>query len=213
MEPDAAAKQYVLAKHLSNLDSCQLIFIKTPDSIDQRAQNKFLEIYYNINASTKLIEADMNSFKFFANKENTKTVYVLLSENETIVEDVLKFAGEKERVLVYGKEEWLKRIKFVSSIENIVPFRYAVGTFLDYHNESIKDVHRMYRRKFNSDMSKMSGIGYDATLNMVMYLLYNKELDNGVVHNFKFDFEGSPSNHNIGGYILNFENLNISTIE
>ena len=145
MEPDAAAKQYILAKHLSNLDSCQLIFIKTPDSIDQRAQNKFLEIYYNINASTKLIEADMNSFKFFANKENTKTVYVLLSENETIVEDVLKFAGEKERVLVYGKEEWLKRIKFVSSIENIAPFRYAVGTFLDYHNESIKDVHRMYR--------------------------------------------------------------------
>ena len=213
MEPDAAAKQYILAKHLSNLDSCQLIFIKTPDSSDQIAQNKFLEIYYNINASTKLIEADMNSFKFFANKENTKTVYVLLSDNETIVEDVLKFAGEKERVLVYGKEEWLKRIKFVSSIENIAPFRYAVGTFLDYHNESIKDVHRMYRMKFNSDMSKMSGIGYDATLNMVMYLLYNKELDNGVVHNFKFDFEGSPSNHNIGGYILHFENLNISTIE
>ena len=147
-----------------------------------------------------------------ANKENTKTVYVLLSENETIVEDVLKFAGEKERVLVYGKEEWLKRIKFVSSIENIAPFRYAVGTFLDYHNESIKDVHRMYRMKFNSDMSKMSGIGYDATLNMVMYLLYNKELDNGVVHNFKFDFEGSPSNHNIGGYILNFENLNRQSI-
>ena len=213
MEPDAAAKQYILAKHLSNLDSCQLIFIKTPDSSDQRAQNKFLEIYYNINASTKLIEADMNSFKFFVNKENTKTVYVLLSENETIVEDVLKFAGEKEHVLVYGKEEWLKRIKFVSSIENIAPYRYAVGTFLDYHNESIKYVHRMYRRKFNSDMSKMSGIGYDATLNMVMYLLYNKELDNGLVHNFKFDFQGSPINHNIGGYILNFENLNISTIE
>ena len=59
----------------------------------------------------------------------------------------------------------------------------------------------------------MSGIGYDATLNMVMYLLYNKELDNGVVHNFTFDFQGSPINHNIGGYILNFENLNISTIE
>ena len=133
------------------LTPVNLYLLKLLDSIDQRAQNKFLEIYYNINASTKLIEADMNSFKFFANKENTKTVYVLLSENETVVEDVLRFAGEKGCVLVYGKEEWLKRIKFVSSIENIAPFRYAVGTFLDYHNESIKDVHRMYRMKFNSD--------------------------------------------------------------
>ena len=213
MEPDASAKEYILAKHLARLDSCQLVFIKTTDSLDIADQNKFLEIYYNINATTKLIEANTKNYKYFSNKKNTKTIYVLLSENETIVEEVLTFAVEKENVLIYGKEQWLKKIKFVSSIENLTAFRYAVGTYLNYQNESIKRIHRMYRWKFNSDMTKMSGIGFDATLNIVMHLLYDKTLQKGLVHNFRFDFEGSPLNHNMGGYILNFDNLDISIVE
>lgn len=213
MEPDASAKEYILAKHLSQLDSCQLVFIKTTDSLDIADQNKFLEIYYNINAKTKLIEANTRNYQYFSNKKNTKTIYVLLSENETIVEEVLTFAVEKENVLIYGKEQWLKKIKFVSSIENLTAFRYAVGTYLNYQNETIKRIHKMYRWKFNSDMTKMSGIGFDATLNIVMYLLYDKTLQKGLVHNFRFDFEGSPLNHNMGGYILNFDNLDITIVE
>ena len=213
MEPEGRAKQYILAKHLSKTDSCQLVFIKTNDSLDLVNQNKFLEIYYNINAKTKLIEADATNYKFFANKKNTKTVYVLLSDNEDIVKDVLDFASEKEDILIYGKEQWLKKIKYTSSIENITPFRYSVGTYLDYSSPVVKSIHRDYRSKFNSDLTKMSGIGYDATLNIVLHLLYDLTLQKGLVHNFRFDFEGSPLNHNMGGYILNFDNLDISIVE
>ncbi len=213
MEPEGRAKQYVLAKHLSKTDSCQLVFIKTSDSLDLINQNKFLEIYYNINAKTKLIEANETNYKFFANKKNTKTLYVLLSEDEDIVKDVLSFSSEKDDIMVYGKEQWLKKIKFTSSIENITPFRYSVGTYLDYKNPVVKSIHRSYRRRFNSDLTKMSGIGYDATLNIVLHLLYDVSLQKGLVHNFRFDFEGSPLNHNMGGYILNFDNLDISIVE
>lgn len=213
MEPEDRAKQYVLAKHLSNTDSCQLVFIKTSDSLEIVNQNKFLEVYYNINAKTKLIEANVSNYKFFTNKKNIKTLYVLLSEDEEIVKDVLSFASEKENVIIYGKEQWIKKFKYTSSIENITPFRYCVGTHLDYNNPSIKSIHRRYRSRFNSDLTKMSGIGYDATLNIVLHLLYGTPLQKGLVHNFRFDFEGIPLNHNMGGYILNYDNLDISIVE
>ena len=213
MEPEAAAKQYILAKHLSQVDSSQLVFIKSTDSLELAEQNKFLDIYYNLTASVKLVEANSTTYKYFANNKNTRTIYILLSDNPVLIEEVMTYAGEKDNVLVYGKEQWLKKCSYVSSVENLTPFRYAVGTFLDYNSESVKNIHRMYRIKFNSDLTKMSAIGFDATLNIVMHLLYDKTLTRGLVHNFRFNFEGNPLNRNMGGYVIEFDNLDVSIIE
>ena len=213
MEPEALAKDYILAKHLSNLDSVQLVFIKTRDSVENLKQQKFLDIYYSLDTPLKLVEANTTNYKYFTNKKNTKTIYILLSENEKLIEEVLVFAAEKENVKIYGSEHWIKKCKYVSNVENTTPFRYAVGTHLDYNSEPVKAFHRMYRREFNSDMTKMSGIGFDATLNIVMHSLYDVSLPQGLVHNFRFDFEGNPLNQNMGGYIIEFDNLDISIIE
>ena len=213
MDPNEAALNYSLAKHLSGLDSIQLVFIKTKDSLDALKQDRFLDIYYNLNSPSKLNEASPSNYTFFANKKSVKTMYVLLSEDPAMIKELLVFANEKENVMVYGKAEWLKKCKYVSSIENTSPFRYAVGKYLNYNCEAVKTVHRNYRRKFNSDLTKMSAIGFDATLNMVLYSLYNIPLPHGLVHEFQFDYEGTRLNNNVGGFILQFDNLNISIVD
>ena len=213
MEPTELSEYYTLARHLSQLDSVQLVFIKTTDSIERIQQNKFLEIYYNMDAPSKIIEANASNYQYFSNRENVNTVYIILSNDCEFIEEVFTFSNEKENVLIYGKMDWTKHCNYVSSLDNTKSFRYFNGSFLDYEDPRIKEIHRAYRRKFNSDLTKMSGIGFDATLNMVLALLYDIFLPQGLVYRFRFNYEGHSINHNLDGYIMSFDNLSISIVD
>ena len=213
MEPSELSEYYTLARHLSQLDSVQLVFIKTTDSIERIQQNKFLEIYYNMDAPSKIIEANVSNYQYFSNKKNVNTVYIVLSDDCVLIEEILAFSSEKENILIYGKMGWIKHCKYVSSMDNTKSFRYFNGSFLDYEDPRIKEVHRAYRRKFNSDLSKMSGIGFDATLNMVLLSLYDKSLPQGLVYRFRFNYEGYSISHNLDGFIMSFDNLSISIVD
>jgi len=213
VEANSSILDYNLAKHLSKLDSAQLVFIKTKDSIDLIRQNQFLTIFYNLDSSAKLIESNPSNYKYFSNKRKVKTIYILLSMNKDIVEELLTFSNEKKNVRVYGMSEWIGGIHYVKSIENTTPFNYADEIYLSYSDSTLKSVHRMYRWKFNSDMTKMACKGYDATLNVVLHALYDISLPNGLIHRFIFEFNEEVTRQNMGAYILNFNNLEITKLE
>jgi len=213
LEANSSILDYNLAKHLSNLDSAQLVFIKTKDSIDLIRQNQFLTIFYNLDSSAKLIESNPSNYKYFSNKRKVKTIYILLSKDKDIVEELLTFCNEKKNVLVYGMSEWIGGIHYVKSIENTTPFNFADEIYLSYSDSTLKSVHRMYRWKFNSDMTKFSCKGYDATLNVVLHALYDISLPNGLIHKFMFEFNKEGTRQNMGAYILNFNNLEITKLE
>ena len=103
-------------------------------------------------------------------------------------------------------KEWKKCSSFLKSIENEKGYRFANSSYLDYENEELKRIHRAYRKKYNSDLTKMACLGFDATLNMFLYALYNQNLNSGLVHNFSFG--ASNGNHvNLGAFMLEFQNL------
>ena len=213
MEPNELAEYYTLSRHLSQLDSVQLVFVKTTDSIERIQQNKFLEMYYNLDNPSKIIEASPSNYKYFSNKNNVNTLYVILSDDCELIEEIFTFSSEKENILIYGKMDWINHCKYVSSMDNTKSFRYFNGSFMDYDDSTIKEIHRAYRRKFNSDLTKMSGIGFDATLNMVLASLYDTYLPQGLVYRFRFNYEGHSINHNLDGYIMSFDNLSISIVD
>jgi hypothetical protein len=213
LEANSSILDYNLATHLSNLDSAQLVFIKTKDSIDQIKQNQFLTIFYNLDSSAKIIESNPSNYKYFSNKRKVKTVYILLSHNKNYIKELLTFSNEKKNVLVYGLSDWIGRVHYVKSIENTTPFNFADEFHLSYTDSTLKSIHRLYRWRFNSDMTKMSCKGYDATLNTVLHTLYDISLPNGLIHKFKFEFNGEPTRQNMGAYILNFNNLEITNLE
>ena len=213
MEPNLLGEYYTLSQHLSGLDSVQLVFIRTADSIEQSEQNKFLEVFYNLDNPSKIIEANADNYSYFSKKKDLSTVYILLSNNCDLIEELLSFSTKKENVLIYGKISWPKECKFVTSMQNTKAYRYFNGSFLNYNDARIKKTHRVYRRQFNSDLTRMGGIGFDATLNMVLSSLYNISLPQGLVYRFRYNFEGYSTNYNTGGYIMSFDNLNISIID
>ena len=61
-------------------------------------------------------------------------------------------------------------------------------------------------------MTKMACLGFDATLNMFLYAVYDHALPNGLVH--KFQFNSADSNYmNTDAFILEFKDLEEKPIE
>ena len=211
MNPNTTSLLTVMASHLSKRDSVQIVLIKTNDSTEQIVYNEFLRITQYLDLPVKIQEANFDNYTYFARKKGLKTLYVLLSKCSPKIDELLQFSIAEEHVEVYGMKEWKKCSSFLKSIENEKGYRFPNPSFLDYHNSELKRIHKVYRVKYNSDLTKMACLGFDATLNMFLYALYGKTLDNGLVHKFKFDT--SSVNHiNRGAFMLEFKDLEEKTI-
>ena len=206
MNPNTLSLLSVMATHLSQRDSAQIVLIKTKDSTEIKIYDAFLRITQYLDLPVKIQEANFENYTYFSRKKDLKTLYVLLSKCAPIIDELLRFSLDEDNVEVYGMKEWKKCSSFLKSIENEKGYRFANSSYLDYENEELKRIHRAYRKKYNSDLTKMACLGFDATLNMFLYALYNQNLNSGLVHNFSFG--ASNGNHvNLGAFMLEFQNL------
>ena len=211
MNPNTTSLLSVMASHWSKRDSVQIVLIKTNDSTELMVYNEFLRITQYLDLPVKIQEADFDNYTYFARKKGLKTLYVLLSKCSPKIDELLRFSISEEHVEVYGMKEWKKCSSFLKSIENEKGYCFANPSFLDYDNSELKRIHKIYRAKYNSDLTKMACLGFDATLNMFLYALYGQVLENGLVHKFKFD-ASSVNQINRGAFMLEFKDLEEKTI-
>ncbi len=212
MSPNTSSLLNVLASHLSTRDSVQIVLIKTADSMEIKIYNEFLRLTQYLNLPTKIHEATFSNYTYFSKKKGLKTIYVLLSKCSAKIDELLKFSSETENVEVYGLKEWKKCSAFLKSIENLKGYRFPNPSYLSYDNPDVKFVHKKYRKSFNSDLTKMACLGFDATLNMFLYALYDVKLTKGLVH--KFEFNNTGVNHiNTDAFMLEFKDLEEKLID
>ena len=212
MSPNTSSLLQVLASHLSTRDSVQIVLIKTADSMEIKIYNEFLRLTQYLNLPTKIHEATFSNYTYFSKKKGLKTIYVLLSKCSAKIDELLKFSSETENVEVYGLKEWKKCSAFLKSIENLKGYRFPNPSYLSYDNPDVKFVHKKYRKSFNSDLTKMACLGFDATLNMFLYALYDVKLTKGLVH--KFEFNNTGMNHiNTDAFMLEFKDLEEKLID
>lgn len=212
MNPSTSALLEVMAKHLSTRDSVQIVLIKTADSAEIVVYNEFLRLTQYLDLPTKIQEATFSNYTYFSKKKGLKTLYVLLSKCSPKIDELLKFSSETENVEVYGLKEWKKCSAFLKSIENLKGYRFPNPSYLSYDNPDVKFIHKKYRKSYNSDLTKMACLGFDATLNMFLYALYDVRLTNGLVHKFQFNQTGV--NHiNTDAFMLEFKDLEENLID
>ena len=212
MNPNTSALLEVMAKHLSTRDSVQLVLIKTADSAETAVYNEFLRLTQYLDLPTKIQEATFSNYTYFSKKKGLKTVYVLLSKCSPKIDELLKFSSETDNVEVYGLKEWKKCSSFLKSIENVKGYRFPNPSHLSYDYPEFKRIHRTYRKRYNSDMTKMACLGFDATLNMFLYAVYDHALPNGLVHKFQFNSVGA-NYMNTDAFMLEFKDLEENPIE
>lgn len=212
MNPNTSSLLTVLAKHLSERDSTQIVLIRTNDSTEMIVYDEFLRITQYLDSPVKIQEANFSNYTYFAKKKGMKTAYVLLSKCSPMIEELLKFSSELEHVDIYGLKDWKRCSPYLGSINNNKPYRFANPSFFSYEVPDVKAIHKVYRSAYNADLTRMSCLGFDATLNLFLYALYGIELPQGLVH--RFNFETSGVNHiNKRAFILEYSNLEEFSIE
>lgn len=212
MSPSTSSLLQVLARHLSTRDSVQIVLIKTADSMEMNIYNEFLRLTQYLDLPTKIQEATFGNYTYFSKKKGLKTVYVLLSKCSPKIDELLKFSSETENVEVYGLKEWKKCSSFLKSIENLKGYRFPNPSYLSYDIPDVKFIHKKYRKNYNSDLTKMACLGFDATLNMFLFALYDVKMTKGLVH--KFEFKNTGMNHiNTDAFILEFKDLEEKLID
>ena len=212
MNPNTSALLEVMARHLSTRDSVQIVLIKTEDSSEIAVYDEFLRLTQYLDLPTKIQEATFSNYTYFSKKKGLKTLYVLLSKCSPKIDELLQFSSETDNVEVYGLKEWKKCSSFLKTVENRKGYRFPNPSYLSYDEPDVKVIHRNYRKKFNSDLTKMACLGFDATLNMVLFALYDHSLPNGLVHNFQFINTGA-NYMNTDAFMLEFKDLEENLIE
>ena len=86
MNPNTLSLLSVMATHLSQRDSAQIVLIKTKDSTEIKIYETFLRITQYLDLPVKIQEANFENYTYFSRKKDLKTLYVLLSKCAPIID-------------------------------------------------------------------------------------------------------------------------------
>jgi hypothetical protein len=96
---------------------------------------------------------------------------------------LLKAAALDSNMLVVGQKDWLDYKELDDpSVRNEL-FLVALPSYFNYHSAQIIPFHKIYRKRYNADLTKMSCLGFDLTLHIGKQLLGKNTTQQGLISN------------------------------
>ena len=74
------------------------------------------------------------------------------------------FRSRADNLFVYGTRNWLYFDDINNVYKNKYNFHYAYSNFVDYYTDEMKELNRLYRTRYNTDLSRLAAQAYDITL-------------------------------------------------
>jgi LysM repeat protein len=207
----------ILADHVYKIhENQQIVLIKGEKSEDQIYYDSFLSSFRQLptkSSRPRVIEATWSDFKKYE-KVGSNVFFIFLSTEKEKVITLLKTYSSKENISLFGLKEWTDFKEVSSEIKNKFKFYYASPSYFSYKEPSIMPFHKLFRSKYGSDLTKVSCLGYDATLNVVSVLLMGKKKEKGLISNYEFSQYGVGNGfQNKNGFILKFEDFESTQVE
>lgn len=100
-------------------------------------------------------------------KRGVKTIFVMPTNDRATAMKFMNslnrsaFRSSPKNLFVYGTKEWMNFDDISSMYKNKFNFHYASPNFLDYYKEDVVAMNKIYRKKYNTDLSRMAAHGYD----------------------------------------------------
>ncbi len=130
-------------------------------------KNKYAELMlakYN-NTTDTVMEAKFIQGAKNAYNPNKKNYYILLSENEVIVSDMMtslsQFIGEKKEITLIGMKKWIALDNLDPEYFNRFSLLYAAPSFINFADSRVKLRTIDYRKKYVTDPDEYFFTGYD----------------------------------------------------
>jgi len=188
----------------------QLVLVKSGNAADDLMYQHFLSAFraeVALKYNSKIIEANYDNYKLFT-KNGRSTCFIFLSNEKEKVIALLNHCKENELFQVVGLKEWIDLKEINSEIKNKFSFYYMAPSYFSYNDPALKTFHKLYRKKYNADLTKMACLGYDVVYNACKYFMTDEVASRGLISNFSFvENPDGKGFQNTGCFLLKFEDF------
>jgi LysM repeat protein len=188
----------------------QLVLIKSGNAADDLMYQHFLSAFraeVALKYNSKIIEANYDNYKLFT-KNGRSTRFIFLSNEKEKVIALLNHCKENELFQVVGLKEWIDFKEINSEIKNKFSFYYMAPSYFSYNDPALKTFHKLYRKKYNADLTKMACLGYDVVYNACKYFMTDEVASSGLISNFSFvENPDEKGFQNTGCFLLKFDDF------
>ena len=188
----------------------QLVLIKSGNAADDLMYQHFLSAFraeVALKYNSKIIEANYDNYKLFT-KNGRSTCFIFLSNEKEKVIALLNHCKENELFQVVGLKEWIDYKEINGEIKNKFSFYYMAPSYFSYNDPALKTFHKLYRKKYNADLTKMACLGYDVVYNACKYFMTDEVASRGLISNFSFvENPDGKGFQNTGCFLLKFEDF------
>jgi LysM repeat protein len=188
----------------------QLVLVKSGNAADDLMYQHFLSAFraeVALKYNSKIIEANYDNYKLFT-KNGRSTCFIFLSNEKEKVIALLNHFKENELFQVVGLKEWIEFKEINSEIKNKFSFYYMAPSYFSYNDPALKTFHKLYRKKYNADLTKMACLGYDVVYNACKYFMTDEVASRGLISNFSFvENPDGKGFQNTGCFLLKFEDF------
>ena len=188
----------------------QLVLVKSGNAADDLMYQHFLSAFraeVALKYNSKIIEANYDNYKLFT-KNGRSTCFIFLSNEKEKVINLLIHCKENELFQVVGLKEWVDFKEVNGEIKNKFSFYYMAPSYFSYNDPALKTFHKLYRKKYNADLTKMACLGYDVVYNACKYFMTDEVASRGLISNFSFvENPDGKGFQNTGCFLLKFEDF------
>ena len=196
---------WIVHRHFVNQT---VVLIKGESEVDKKTDQLFLTAFRNVPSSVskaKIIEATWKNYQQYEFM-NDEIIYMVLSTDKAKVLPLLEKYKSNEKVHVYGLKEWLEWKEVSGTISNKFAFTYASPSYFSYHSPSVMTFHKKYRKTYSADVSRMSCLGFDATLMVCRQLVNQSNKQSGIISNYQLIQQGVGNGYqNTSGFVLDYK--------
>jgi LysM repeat protein len=180
---------------LNKQNDAQLILIKSSNEKDLVLYESFRNAFVNgafEGEKPKLIETTAQNFKTFV-KSGKKTIVIYPTNDKQLASafmNALVAAGNKideDYFSFYATKDWVNFDDIKAVLKNKYNFHYASPNDLNYSYKKTEAINKVYRVKFNADLTKMAVQGYDAVLYYSAHLLLGMDYPHLIMNDFQLE--------------------------
>lgn len=127
-----------------------------------------------------LVETNIESFNTYIKKGvNTRFVFPTIDKSASMkfMNNLNRsaFRSNSDDLFVYGTKEWVNFTDINNIYKNKYNFHFPSPNHLDYYEENVVGLNRVYRSRYKTDLTKMAVQGYDVMLYFSsLFFLKNK---------------------------------------
>ncbi|MBN9293966.1 MAG: LysM peptidoglycan-binding domain-containing protein [Flavobacteriia bacterium] len=210
-----------LATYVSKKSDTGKIILVKSGAADQTLYNAFRNKLQSLNtmSGTKFIEAELADFtQYLAKGVNATIIYPCKDKNSVIkFMNIVHQNNSKTgsgKIEVYGTKEWTSMEEVKNYYKNTYSLHFSMANDFEYSKPETETLLKGIRKKYNTDLTKITAQGFDVVYYFVSSFLMDKTPGKLVMNDFNLKQVSQNSGfENTSTYIYKQENFDYILLE